>query len=107
MYYIYIIRCDDNSLYTGITKDITRRMYQHIHKLKEAASYTKSRNVVSLEALFIADDRSAASKLEYQIKKLPKHKKEALILNPSLLEAYQTTEIKNEYFNEILKQKSK
>lgn len=106
MYYIYILRCDDNSLYTGITTDITRRMYQHIHKLKEAASYTKSRDVVSLEVLFIAKDRSDASKLELQIKRLPKHKKEALILNPSLIDTHDTIEVKDAYFNEIKKQKS-
>ena len=87
MYYIYILRCHDNSLYTGITTDIKRRLNQHINKLYGAAAYTKSRDVTSIEALWISEDRSSASKLEYQIKSLKKLKKEALIKKPQLLDA--------------------
>ena len=87
MYYVYILRMSDNSLYTGITTDLKRRINEHVHKLKPAAAYTKSRDVVSLEAVWTTEDRSSASKLEAQIKKLPKIKKEAIIKNPRLLEA--------------------
>lgn len=87
MYYIYILRCHDNSLYTGITTDIKRRLNQHINKLDGAAAYTKSRDVTSIEALWISENRSSASKLEYQIKSLTKLKKEALIKKPQLLDA--------------------
>lgn len=80
MYYIYIVRCDDQSLYTGITTDLKRRLNEHVLKLPQGAAYTKSRNVTRLEALWSAEDRSLASKLEYKIKQLTKLKKEQLIL---------------------------
>lgn len=77
--YTYIVRCDDGSLYTGIAKDIRRRIKTHIEKNKAAAKYTKSRAVVSLEALWEAVDYSAAARLEYWIKSLKKSEKESLI----------------------------
>ncbi|NLY63208.1 MAG: GIY-YIG nuclease family protein [Erysipelothrix sp.] len=101
MYYVYIVRCDDNSLYTGITADIDRRMREHVLKEKEAAAYTKSRNVVSLEALWSAENRSMASKLEYIIKRYPKVKKESLIADPNVFEEYPVLEIVDKYFRKI------
>lgn len=86
MYFIYMIRCDDNSLYTGITKDICKRMKEHYYKSKECAKYTRTRDVTSLEALWSTLTRSEACKLEYQIKKLSKKEKEALILNPKQID---------------------
>ena len=77
MYYVYIMRCSDNSLYTGITTDVERRFAEH--KSGKGAKYTATHTVVSIEAVWEAPDRSAASKLESQIKKLPKSKKEELI----------------------------
>lgn len=100
MYYIYMIRLHDNSLYTGITTDLQRRMREHVLKLKTAASYTKSRDVLSLEAVWKSEDRSSASILEAKIKKLPKYKKEALILNPHSLE-FEVVQIVDKYFKEI------
>lgn len=90
----------DDSLYTGITTDLKRRMKEHVLKLKTAASYTKSRDVKSLEAVWLCEDRSSASKLEAQIKKLPKFKKEALVTNPDSIE-YEVYQIKDKYFKEI------
>lgn len=78
MYYVYIMRCSDNSLYTGVTTDVERRFKEH--KAKKGAKYTASRKVVSIEAIWEAPDRSSALKLESQIKKLSKAKKEELIL---------------------------
>lgn len=40
MYYIYMLRCEDNSIYTGITTDINRRMKEHFSKNKKCAKYT-------------------------------------------------------------------
>ena len=80
MYYVYIMRCSDNSLYTGITTDVERRFEEHKGKNKKGAKYTASRTVVSIEAVWEVPDRSSALKLESQIKKLPKSKKEELIL---------------------------
>lgn len=86
MYFIYIIRCDDNSLYTGISKDICKRMKEHYYKTKECAKYTRTRDVTSLEALWTSTTRSEACKLEYQIKKLSKKAKEEIIVKPKLID---------------------
>ncbi len=93
MYYIYMIRCDDESLYTGITTDVERRMREHVLKLPQAAAYTKSREVLRLEALWSAKDRSSASRLEYRIKQLKKSEKEILIQNPDVFEGYSAEKI--------------
>lgn len=81
MYYIYIIRCKDNSLYTGITNDIERRMNEHIFKTKKCAKYTLRHTAIKLEKAWKTENRSFASKLEYNLKKISKLKKEELIIN--------------------------
>lgn len=83
-YYIYIIRCSDNSLYTGITTDIDRRMMEHKTKSKLGAKYTKNHDFLRLEIYFETSSRSLASKLEYHIKKLSKKEKEEIITNKDL-----------------------
>ncbi len=85
MYYVYILRCKDNSLYTGITTDVERRFEEHKSRTKKGAKYTSSRSVVSVDAVWEADNRSFASKLEAFIKKQPKETKEVFIKTPSLL----------------------
>ena len=86
MYYIYILRCSDNSLYTGITTDFEKRLATHMNKEKAAAKYTKSRSVVSAEALWTCEDKSGALKLECYIKRLTKKKKEELTVRLKTLE---------------------
>ena len=88
MYYVYVLRCKDNSLYTGVTTDFNKRLSQHSTKSPLAAKYTKSRQAVGVEALWTAPDRSLAQKLEYRIKRLSKMQKEELIKKPNLLEEY-------------------
>lgn len=78
-----MIRCHDNSLYTGITKDIKKRIQEHYYKKGNCAKYTRARDVVSLDALWRTATRSDAAKMEYTLKKLTKQAKEALILNPN------------------------
>lgn len=85
MYYVYMVRCEDNSVYTGITTDISRRMKEHCQRGKKSAKYTARHAVTSLEALWKAPDRSSASRLEYYIKTLPKQKKELLIQRPECI----------------------
>ncbi len=85
MYYIYMLRCSDNSLYTGITTDFKKRFETHMSKGRIAAKYTKSHRVVSVEALWTSPDRSTATRLECYIKGLKKQKKEELIKNPELV----------------------
>ncbi len=78
MRYVYIVRCCDNTLYTGIAKDIEKRIFDH-NNSKVGARYTKSRRPVTLVRHQEAGDRNEASKLEYKIKRIGKEKKEALI----------------------------
>lgn len=83
-YYVYMLRCDDNSIYTGITNDIKRRINEHLAKDKKCAKYTLNHNVIKLEALWQTENRVLASKLEFWIKKLSKAQKEELITNNNL-----------------------
>ena len=82
MAYTYMVRCTDGSLYTGIAKDIGRRMREHYYKKKHGAKYTKSRQVSSLEMVWETDHWSHAAKLEFWIKQLKKPQKEELLSHP-------------------------
>jgi len=73
-YFVYIVKCKDNTLYTGITTEIERRIAEHNSSLK-GAKYTKNRRPVVLCYVEVCDDRSSASKREYQIKHLSREKK--------------------------------
>ena len=77
-YFIYLLRCSDESLYTGITTDVQRRLKEH-NESERGAKYTKVRRPVHLVYSEEALDRSSASKREYEIKKLPREKKLELI----------------------------
>jgi len=77
-YFVYIVKCIDNSLYTGITTNITRRIHEH-NFTKKGAKYTKTRRPVTLVYSEEYRSRSDASKREYQIKKLSKIEKEMII----------------------------
>lgn len=85
MYYTYMLRCSDNSIYTGITTDIERRMSEHFGQSGPAAKYTKSRSPSRLECAWSSENRSQASKLEARIKRLGKNDKERLIADRSML----------------------
>ncbi len=84
-YFVYVLRCKDNSLYTGITTNVARRFDQHCGKRVGSAKYTRSRTPIRIEAIWQTANRSLASCLEYRIKTLSKEKKEALILSPASL----------------------
>ncbi len=78
MRFVYIVRCNDASLYTGIAKDLDKRIFDH-NNSKTGAKYTKSRRPVILIWSQKVADRNEASKLELKIKKMPKQKKEEMI----------------------------
>ncbi len=84
MYYTYMLRCADNSIYTGITTDLNRRLEEHISKGHKCAKYTFTHSAVKIEAVWKSKNRSLASKLEYYIKRLNKIQKETLIQNKNL-----------------------
>lgn len=89
MYYTYMLRCTDNSIYTGITSDLERRMEEHFSQNEKCAKYTASNQAKKLEAVWESKNKSLASKLEYHIKKsLTKKEKEDLINYSNLLEKF-------------------
>lgn len=84
MFYIYMLRCEDNSIYTGITTDVVRRMKEHFGKDKKCAKYTLTHSAKKLECVWKTENRVLASKLEYKIKHLTKKEKEELIKDKNL-----------------------
>ncbi len=78
MYYLYILKCADETLYTGITTDLKRRVKEH-NGAKLGAKYTRSRRPVVLVYSKKYKDRSTAQKAEYRIKSLSKKEKLKLI----------------------------
>ena len=75
---VYMVLCADNSIYTGITTDIERRLKEH-NQGKLGAHYTKSRRPVQLLHSEMQATRSAALVREAAIKKLPREKKLELV----------------------------
>ena len=74
---LYILRCGDGTLYTGITVDVEARFAQHCNGT--GAKYTRGRGPLELVYVEECPDHSQALKREYQIKALPKAEKMALI----------------------------
>ncbi len=89
MYYTYMLRCEDNSIYTGITSNVERRMEEHFSQNKKCAKYTATHQAKKLECVWESENRILASKLEFYIKKnLTKIQKEELIKDSKLLEKF-------------------
>lgn len=78
-YFFYILRCNDNSLYSGVTIDLERRVLEHNSDNKKGAKYTKSRRPVKLVYSEEYDNVQSAMKREYEVKQWSKVKKEQLI----------------------------
>lgn len=77
MNYTYILKCKDDSLYTGWTNDLKKRITSH--NAGKGAKYTKSRRPVELVYYEEFQTREEAMKREYAIKQLSRKEKEALI----------------------------
>jgi putative endonuclease len=75
---VYIVRCNDETLYTGIAKNLEKRIFDH-NNSKVWAKYTKSRRPVKLIWHKNVRDRITASKLEYKLKRIGKEAKEKLV----------------------------
>lgn len=74
-----MLRCSDNSLYTGVTTNIERRITEHNECNKRGAKYTRVRRPVKLAYSLACESRSKASQQEYQLKQLTKQQKEKLV----------------------------
>ena len=82
MYYTYMLRCKDGSIYTGMTNDIEKRINKHLSHT--GAKYTKSHQAEKLEIAWRSKNKSLACKLEYNIKQLTKQQKENIIQGEKL-----------------------
>lgn len=76
-WYVYMLRCGDGTLYTGVTDDVERRLA--VHRAGKGAKYTRGRGPLELVYTEEVPDKSAALRREYQIKRLTKQEKEGLI----------------------------
>ncbi len=76
-YYVYVVMCADDTLYTGLATDIERRI--RVHNDGKGAKYTRSRLPVNLVYSERFDTKSEALKREYEIKKWSRTEKDALI----------------------------
>ena len=79
-WYVYILRCADESLYTGVTTDLERRLHEHNH-LASGARYTRARRPVHLVYCETFTSRPEACRREYEIKQMSRAEKSALISN--------------------------
>ena len=82
-WYVYILRCADNSLYTGVTTDVEKRLRQHNGLEKNGAKYTRARRPVNLALQETCPDRATAQRREAEIKRLSKADKEQLVESQS------------------------
>ncbi len=79
-WYVYIVRCNDGTFYTGVARDLNRRIQQHNHG-NAGAKYTRARRPVELVYHETAADRSSAQQREYRVRKLSVAEKRQLIAN--------------------------
>jgi putative endonuclease len=83
MYYLYILRCADGTLYTGIAVDLLRRIKEH-NSGTRGAKYTRSRRPVKLVYSKKFRSRATASKAEYRMKQLSRQEKLKFCLNKKI-----------------------
>ncbi len=76
-YYLYILRCGDGTLYTGIAADVDKRLT--LHQSGKGAKYTRGRGPLTVVYREECADKSAALRRELEVKTLPREKKLALI----------------------------
>lgn len=77
---VYIVRCADDTFYTGIARNALRRLAEHNSNDLLAARYTRGRRPVALVYQKVTASRSAALKIEYRIKQMSRKEKEELII---------------------------
>lgn len=78
-WFVYVLRCGDGSLYTGITTDVVRRLTEHASNGPKSAKYLRGRGPLELAFSVPVDGKSAALSMERWIKAQPKSRKEEII----------------------------
>ncbi len=82
-YFVYILKCADKTLYTGITVDLEKRLFEHNSKNGKGAKYTRYRQPVEIVYQKKVKNKSEALKEEHRIRQLIRKEKEDLILKNS------------------------
>jgi len=82
---IYLLRCADGSVYTGIATDVSRRISEH-EQGKRGAKYLRGRGPFELVYQRVVGDRSIATRIEYRVKQLTRIEKEDLQRLPSRID---------------------
>lgn len=83
MYYVYILRCEGDMLYTGYTNDVNKRFSAHSDGT--GAKFTRSHKPLGLEAIWCTEDKHTALSLEWHMKHISREKKLAIIADDSRL----------------------
>jgi putative endonuclease len=83
VWYLYIVRCGDGSLYSGVTVDIERRLREHGAGGLRGAKYLRGRGPLQLAYMQPFAGRSAAQSAEAAVKKMSKREKELLLNDPA------------------------
>ena len=78
IWYLYILRCKDGSLYTGITTDVSRRLEEH--RRGKGAKYTRGRGPLELVYREVCGTHSQALKRELEVKAMKRERKEQLLI---------------------------
>jgi predicted GIY-YIG superfamily endonuclease len=85
-WFVYLVRCGDGTLYTGIAIDVARRLEEHRRGEGKGAKYLRGRGPLRLELEKAVGDRSVALSIESRIKKLRRAKKEELISRQGMID---------------------
>ena len=85
-WYLYVLRCRDGTLYTGITTDVERRLAEHRRSGPHGSKYLKGRAPLTLMLKKKVGDRRTALKAENRVKRLSKERKEKMIAVPGCFE---------------------
>lgn len=86
-WWVYVVRCTDGTLYTGVATRLAARLRQHNTDDRRGARYTRGRRPVALHAARRCPDRAAATRLERRVKRLPRARKIALPQTADWLDA--------------------
>ena len=89
-WYLYIVRCRDGTLYTGISTDVNRRLAEHRGGGNAASKYLKGRAPITLMLQRRLGSRNLALKVERRVKMLSREKKEQMIRDPGCIEGIVT-----------------
>jgi len=79
-WWVYLLRCADDTFYVGVARNLAQRLRQHNGELRGGARYTQGRRPVTIYAARVCPDRRAATQLEWRTKRLPRARKRALLL---------------------------